>query len=312
MGFETFERIDSPTGATLALRSELATSEARAIVVICHGLAEHSARYATFARLLSSRFYHAYAPDHRGHGETTAPGAELGRFAERNGAERVVEDISFVRDLAASRHPGLPIILFGHSMGGMIATAAAEASPDRYDALAVWNSSLNPGAAGQVGMLLLKAERFFKGSDVPSRLGPSLTFDAWAKTVRGAKTPFDWLSHDAAQVARYVADPLCGFDASVSMWIDVISLADRAGTKTQLARLGPNLPVNLVGGGEDPATNGGRAMTWLAERMRSLGMMNVQLTLYPGMRHETLNEVGAEEAMKAFVAWADGVTSRLA
>jgi alpha-beta hydrolase superfamily lysophospholipase len=309
MTFEDATPLASATGAMLNLRRQPAEGEAKAIVLICHGLAEHSARYRRFAALLASRGYHVYAHDHRGHGGTAAPGAELGRFARSEGTRLVVEDVIAVRNFAANEHAGLPVILFGHSMGGMIAMATAEAYPALFDGLAVWNAHLNPGLAGRAGMLLIKGERFFKGSDVPSRLGPKFTFETWAKSVAAARTPFDWLSRDQREVEAYVDDPLCGFAASVSMWLDVLKLADASGRKEALARLPKALPVNIVGGGSDPATDNGRTMTWLARRLKSLGMTRVELTIHDEMRHETLNEIGREDAMKAFVAWADGVVA---
>src|SRR5690606_7777332 len=124
---------------------------------------------------------------------------------------------------------------FGHSMGGVIAARAVEEEPQAYAGAAIWNSKLNPGMAGRLGLVLLKAERFFKGSDVPSFLGPSLVLDQWAKTIPDARTEFDWLSRDATEVDRYIADPLCGFRCSVSLWIDLLAMSIRAGERRQLA-----------------------------------------------------------------------------
>jgi alpha-beta hydrolase superfamily lysophospholipase len=309
MAFEDATPLASPTGATLNLRHQPAEGDAKALILICHGLAEHSARYRRFAAFLASRGYYVYAHDHRGHGGTAAPGAELGRFARKDGARLVLEDVIAVREFAARAHPDLPVILFGHSMGGMIAAATAEAFPALFNGLAIWNAHLNPGLAGRAGALLLKAERFFKGSDVPSRYGPKFTFETWAKEIAGARTPVDWLSRDTQEVDAYVDDPHCGFAASVSMWLDVLKLAADSGRKEALSRLPRELPVSVVGGSGDPATDNGKAMIWLARRMRSLGMTKVELTIYDEMRHETLNEIGREDAMKAFAAWADGVVS---
>lgn len=309
MDFDRQFTIDSPSGAALAVRMAHARPKPRGVFLLSHGLAEHSRRYGRLAGYLSQRGYATYAFDHRGHGETRAPDAPQGRFAWRGGESRLVEDLAAVRLSIEAEHPGLPILLFGHSMGGIIAARAAQTEPRAHAGLCIWNSHLDPGLAGKLGVWLLKAERFFKGSDVPSRYGPLFTFDAWAKSIESAATPFDWLSHDPAEVAAYMADPLCGFDCSVSLWIDLIGMAHRAGLRHNLERLPRSLPISLVGGGEDPATDRGAAMRWLAGRLRTSGFTNVHLTIYPEMRHETLHETGREQAMKMLGDWADMVCS---
>lgn len=307
MAFDQEVALASPTGATISMRHQPAEGNRRGLFLLSHGLAEHSGRYMHLASFLAGRGYEVYGFDHRGHGHTKAPDAPLGRFAARHGEARLIDDLAAVRRHAEEDHPGLPVILFGHSMGGMIAARAAEIEPGAYAGLCVWNAHLAPGAAGRLGLLFLKAERLLKGSDVPSRFGPLFTFETWARSIEAARTPFDWLSHDEAEVARYLADPLCGFDCSVSLWIDLVGLAFAAGRRESLARLPRGLPINLVGGGQDPATDHGRAMTWLADRLGELDITKVHLTIYPEMRHETLNEFGREQAMASLADWADGV-----
>ena len=307
MRFEREIALESPSGALISMRHQSAEGNPKGLFLLSHGLAEHSLRYAPLARYLAARGYEVYGFDHRGHGKTKAPDAPLGRLAQKGGETKVLADLAAVRGHAASAHPGRPLILFGHSMGGMIAARAAQIEPQAYAGLCVWNSHLNPGIAGRLGIALLKAERLFKGSDVPSRFGPLFTFDAWAGSVKNPRTEFDWLSRDEAEVAKYIADPLCGFDCSVSLWIDLLGMALAGGLRENLSRLPKDLSVNLVGGAEDPATDQGRAMTWLAGRLRSLDIKNVHLTIYPDMRHETLNEFGRERAMTMLADWADTV-----
>ncbi|MGV3548875.1 alpha/beta fold hydrolase [Rhizobium sp.] len=310
MAFEQAYAFGSPSGAAISMRHQPAEGKPRGIFLLSHGLAEHSLRYAPLARHLAARGYAVRGFDHRGHGLTTAPDAPLGRFAWKGGEAALLADLAAVRDNVTAEHPGLPVILFGHSMGGMIAARAAETDPHAYAGLCIWNSHLNPGISGKIGRFVLKAERFFKGSDVPSRFGPLFTFETWAKSVKDARTPFDWLSRDEAEVAKYVADPLCGFDCSVSLWLDLIGMAHAGGLDANLARLPKDLPINLVGGGEDPATDRGAAMTWLAARLQRLAIKNVHLTIYRDMRHETLNERGGEQAMAMLADWADTVVAK--
>lgn len=300
--FEKTERLKSPTGASIAYRHHSAKELPRGILIISHGLAEHSRRYASFACGMAEHGFQVYAFDHRGHGETTATDAPIGRFALREGENLVISDLIAMRDLAARAHPGLPVVLFGHSMGGLIALNAAINHPRSFDALAIWNSNFHPGAAGRAAQVILLAERALKGSDVPSGLLPKLTFEAWGKSISGHRTLFDWLSHDPAAVDAYVGDPLCGFDASVSLWLDLFRLTFR-GPK-MIDRLDRKLPIHLVGGEDDPATNGGQEIAWLGRHFEKSGFSDVSVKIWPKTRHETLNDTVRRKAVAEFAAWA--------
>ncbi|WHO74927.1 alpha/beta fold hydrolase [Rhizobium sp. BT03] len=307
--FSETQRLAAP-GVSLAYHHAEAAGPARGILLISHGLAEHSKRYRAFAEAMAARGYHVYAHDHRGHGETTAPDAPIGRFARRDGVEKVIGDVLAMRAHAAMRHPGLPVILFGHSMGGLIALNAAVTAPSDFDAVAVWNSNFAVGLAGRAAQAILLAERMLKGSDVPSGLLPKLTFAAWGKSIPAHRTEFDWLSRRPDEVDKYIADPLCGFDASVSLWLDVFELTFRAPQKLHLDRLPLDLPIHLVGGGEDPATERGKAVLWLSNHLKACGFSRISTEIYQDMRHETLNEIGADAATAAFADWCDEAVAR--
>ena len=308
--FQDLHTFDSPTGARIAYHVEPAQGEPRGIILISHGLAEHSRRYQRFAAYLSSRGYHVYAWDHRGHGETTAPDAPLGRFAKENGGEKVLADAKAMRDFASAAHPGLSVILFGHSMGGLISLNTVISYPSDFAAVAVWNSNFNAGPAGSAAKLILAGEKFFKGSDVPSGILPKLTFAAWGKSIKNAKTNFDWLSHIDEEVQKYIADPLCGFDASVSLWIDLFGLIFRGPKPEMLGKLPKTFPVHIVGGDEDPATNGGKEMIWLTNRLKNFGFTNVTSKVYAKTRHETLNDTVQNQAASDFADWCDRILQK--
>ncbi|MBB3396334.1 MULTISPECIES: alpha/beta hydrolase [unclassified Rhizobium] len=307
--FADTQRLET-ANASLGFHHEPAQSEVRGIILVSHGLAEHSKRYARFAVAIAARGYHVFAFDHRGHGETTAADAPIGRFARKEGIRQVIDDVGSVRDHAVTQYPGLPVILFGHSMGGLIALNAALTHPEKYDALAVWNSNFNPGISGRAAQAILLAERALKGSDVPSGILPKLTFGTWGKSIAGRRTDFDWLSRDPAEVDKYIADPLCGFDASVSLWLDIFELTFRAPRMTHLERLPKQTPIHLVGGGQDPATDGGKAVIWLSNHLKARGFSRITTQIYQDMRHETLNEIGADAAIAAFADWCDEAIAR--
>ncbi|MEX0343744.1 MAG: alpha/beta fold hydrolase [Rhizobiaceae bacterium] len=307
----TQEILVSPSGAALNLFSSNAGPDAIGVVQINHGLAEHAVRYKRFARFLQPHGYHVYAHDHRGHGASSAPDAPPKVFAASGGADKVLEDVAAVHNLIADRHGGLPVICFGHSMGGLVAMNFAFGNSERLAGLCCWNANFSAGLLGRIAQLVLAWERFRLGSDVPSRILPKLTFQAWAKQFPDRKTDFDWLSRDEDEVAKYIADPLSGWDASVSMWQDVFDLIFRGADDANVSQLRRDLPVNLVGGERDPATDGGSAVLNLYQRMQKMGFSDLTFEIYRETRHESLNEINRDDIMSDFLAWAgDCVAAR--
>lgn len=309
MGFDTQTRLASPTGASLNLLVRHAAGAGRGVVHVNHGLAEHAARYGRLADALSAAGFHVYAHDHRGHGQTTAPDAPLGRFAAQGGVDAVLADVGAVHAVIAQEHPGLPLILFGHSMGGLIALNSVMRRSAHLAGAAIWNANFSAGVMGRVAQAVLSWEQFRLGSDMPSRVLPKLTFQGWGNKVPDHTTPFDWLSRDPAEVKKYIDDPLCGWDASVSMWKDIFALVFSGAENDYLSAVPRALPFNLVGGAKDPATDGGKAVDALARRMRTMGFSNLVSTVYADTRHESLNEVNRDAITADFIAWANGVVA---
>jgi alpha-beta hydrolase superfamily lysophospholipase len=303
MTFASTSTLTTPTGAALRLCHEPASATPRGIAQINHGLAEHAARYARFAKALSADGYHVYAHDHRGHGFTKAPDAPLGRFAEKEGGAKVLDDVLAVRRHAAAAHPGLPLIIFGHSMGGLIAMNSVLRDPEGLAGAAIWNCNFSAGVLGGLAKLILAAERMFLGSDVPSQILPKLTFSDWAKKETDGRTAFDWLSRDHAEVDKYVADPLCGWNGSVSMWQDIFGFVFTGADNTSFANVPKSLPFNLHGSKHDPSTDFSKATAALHGRMRAMGFTDLTLEIGADGRHECLNDLNRDAVTARFISW---------
>ena len=297
-------RLDSPTGARLHLYSARADGAAKGVVQINHGMGEHAGRYRRFAEFLAARGYHVYAHDHRGHGRT-ANAAQLGRFSQTDGWAKVLADVEAVIAHIRAEHGDLPVVCFGHSMGSIIAFNYALTRPDTIDGLSCWNASFNAGVLAAVGKTILKVEKALKGGHRPSKITQSLTFDAWNKVFRPNRTAFDWLSRDAAEVDKYVDDPLCGFPVSIDVWLDTIGGIYFAADDANLAALPRDLPVHLQGGSADPCSEQGKAVAVTAERLQKAGLADVTLNLLEGARHESLNETNRDQVMAEYAGWLD-------
>lgn len=303
MEFTQTQVLQAPSGAALRLYHEPCAGAPRGVVHINHGLAEHAARYARFAKALAAAGYHVYAHDHRGHGFTKAKDAPQGMFADGDGDQRVLDDVQTVRHHAAAEHPGLPLIIFGHSMGGLIAMNSVLRDPKGLAGAAIWNCNFTAGAAGQLAKVILAAEKMFLGSDVPSMILPKLTFGDWAKKESDGRTAFDWLSRDHGEVAKYVADPLCGWNASVSMWRDIFRFVFTGADDSSFAEVPKSLPFNLHGSRHDPSTGFAKATDALAARMKAMGFSDMTVDIHPDDRHECLNDLNRDAVTAHFIVW---------
>lgn len=292
-------------GAAIFVRSFLPEKPPRAIVQICHGMAEHSARYARLGQALAERGYGAYAADHRGHGLTVARREDLGHFADQDGWEKVVSDQVALLSEIQSRHPGVPVFLMGHSMGSYIARSAALRIAPELAGLILSGTSHDAPAAMRGARLLAQAERLRLGKHGKSPLLRSLTFGAFNKKIPNPRTPCDWLSRDKFEVDKYVADPLCGFECSTQLFVDMFGGMIEIFAQENIEKLPKQLPIYILAGEHDPLNNKLAAIKKLHKALETAGMRNVTLRVYQEARHELLNETNRDEVTHDLIQWLD-------
>ncbi|MGW0392051.1 alpha/beta fold hydrolase [Streptomyces sp. NPDC003042] len=275
---------DSTDGITVTVHEWLPDGPPRAIVLIAHGMGEHALRYAPLAHDLTARGYAVYAPDHRGHGLTTAAGA--GVLGE-NGWQLLVDDLAAVGAAARGRYPGIPLALLGHSLGSFAAQHQLLERPGGADAVALFGTTA-------VDLMFLRVAQ--AGGDALS---------AFNAPFQPARTPADWLSRDTAQVDAYLADPLCGFALDDRSMGDLYAAAttrfhDPAGVR-------PDVPLYVAVGSADPLNYGLELSDLVVERYRAAGHPDVEYRTYEGARHELFNETVRAEVVADLLAWLERV-----
>ena len=281
----------------------------RAVLLIVHGMAEHAERYAPLAEYFAARGMVVHALDHRGHGMSAASAGDIGHFADQNGWQRVINDLQAVVTQLRATYPHLPLILLGHSMGSFIAQAWAIEHGAALAALVLSGSNYGSTAAYHAGRLIAQLEKFRIGARGKSALLEFLSFGAFNHAFKPARTAYDWLSRDHAQVDLYVDDPLCGFRVSTGLWIDLLGGLIDISKIGNLARIPSKLPVYILGGGRDPVGHAGTGLPRLAAKLREAGLRNVSLKLYAEGRHEMFNETNRHEVFADLAAWLDTVLS---
>lgn len=273
----------------------------RAVVMLAHGMAEHSARYERLAQALCDAGYGVYALDQRGHGRTADAGT-LGLYAEKDGWNKVVGDLASLNQHIGQQQPGLPIILLGHSMGSYIAQAFLLHHSASLQGAILSGSNFQPVALYRAARVIARIERARQGLRGRSVLIDFLSFGSFNKAFKPNRTAFDWLSRDPVEVDKYVNDPLCGFRCTNQLWIDLLGGLQHISKVSNLAQIDPGLPVLVIGGECDPVSEGKRLKS-LAHALREAGCQNVQLTIYPQARHEVFNETNRDDVTADVVTW---------
>ena len=260
-----------------------------AAVQLTHGMGEHAQRYDHVARALNEDRFVVYAQDHRGHGASADP-ETYGDLGE-GGWNALVDDIGLLSAKIRADHPDLPVILLGHSMGSY--------AVQQY---------LLDHSADVDGVVLT-------GTAAIDLLEPALDLDqpldlaVFNAPFQPARTDYDWLSRDEAVVDAYIADPGSGFGIDVesakAMFVGARRLADPA----QVAAMRSDLPVYIAVGEADPVNGGLALLTPLTDRYQAAGLTDVTVRVYPGARHEILNETNRDEVIAELNSWLDRVVT---
>lgn len=279
------------------------SGEIKGAVQIAHGMAEHSARYARVAEALTGAGYLVWANDHRGHGQTIADPEEQGHFADEDGWTKVLGDLHLLNRHIASEHPSLPRCLLGHSMGSFMAQDYMAGHPGAVDAVVLSGSNVGGGALVHAGRLAARIERLRQGRHGQSALLANLSFGAYNKAFQPARTEFDWLSRDEAEVDAYVADPLCGFRCTNQLWVDLLDALASLGRP--YANLPKALPIYVVAGSRDPVSDGTKGLVKLLAAYERAHLTEVSHRFWPEARHEIFNETNRDEVLADLVGWLD-------
>jgi alpha-beta hydrolase superfamily lysophospholipase len=290
-------------GESLFARRWLPAAPPRAIVQIVHGLTEHSARYARLAAALNDAGYGVYAADLRGHGPRAAA-ADRGHFADEGGWDKVVGDLWTLNRRIAADEPGTPIVLLGHSLGSFLGRSFIARHSDALAGVVLSGSSGRPPMIATFGRLIAREERLRLGRRGKSDPVFQMWFGDFNKPFRPARTAFDWLSRDEKEVDAYVADPFCGFPFTTQLAIDVLDALPHATSPASLAAIRKDMPIYVFSGERDPV---GANIKGLIGDLKAAGFTRLTTRLYPGARHETLNETNRDEVTRDLIAWLDGV-----
>ena len=300
--WQTFTLPSSCDGQNLFCRLAEPTTPLRGVVQISHGMCEHIDRYIPFFRFLALEGFVVCGNDHLGPGKTCQNPDHFGFFAEEKGYQYLIEDLHQVSLFLKKRYPQLPLFLFGHSMGSMITRLYLSKYSSLLQGVVICGTA-GPNPASKAGMLLCKQVIAKKGEFSHSSQLQKLIFGSYNNRCSHPKNEWAWLSRDDEMVDAYIQDPLCGFPFTASAYLDLLSLQYFCNTRVWYKTLDQNLPMLLISGAMDPVGNYGKGIRMIEKQLLRAGVSDLTVWIYPGARHELLNETNRDEVMRDVLSW---------
>ncbi|WP_194410461.1 alpha/beta fold hydrolase [Microbacterium cremeum] len=258
-----------------------AQTETRAVVQLLHGVGEHAGRYGALIQALTADGYTVYAADHRGHGRTGMGhhGGDLSKLGRPGpgGLRAALAAMSQLTRQIRAEHPGLPLVLLGHSGGSVLAQMLVNDNAPAYDGLVLTGTALRrPG--------WMRASNLNKRWDAPGAMGT------------------EWLSSDLSVGRAFLDDPLTTTEDPVRL-LGVRDSLRMYGLPRK--NLGRDIPTLLMVGRDD-TVGGPRSVHKLADAYRTRsGFTDVTTLVYPEARHEIFNEVMQADVRADLLAWLD-------
>lgn len=272
--------------------------EIKAIMIICHGMAEHIKRYDKFAEFLADRKILSCGIDYPGHGDSVNDC--LGFFANKDGMQYVTDCILKLKQDITDKYPDVPVILFGHSMGSFFARYIASNYPQGIDCF-IFCGTQGPLSIVKIAKLLAKIGVKFKGAKHPNKFIDNLMNDMHNKPFKPLRTNFDWLNRDEVSVDKYVADEKCGFVFTSSAFYDMFEILDYINAKKWYEMLDKNKPYLLISGSACAVGDFGKGVNAVYNSMIKTDISDVTLKLYENARHEILNEINYKEVYENII-----------
>jgi len=280
--------------------------EVKGSVVILHGMAEHHDRYNDFAEYLAARGYDVFLYDHRGHGKDKKY-EELGHFADDGGYRLVIMDAITVLKYISKNNRGDSLLLFGHSMGSLIARCVI-AEFDAIDGVIIAGTAQEPWLKTHLGCFLASCTKVLKSPVHRSPFLANNTTGYKSFSRISNRTKYDWLTRDNAIVGQYINDPYSGYMCTASFYYDLIKLTGIASSSKAIKKVRRDLPILVISGTDDPVGNYGQGVAKYYSLLQKYGFVNSTCIMYEECRHELLNELNKTEVEADIVKWLDEVS----
>lgn len=256
----------------------------KGVIQIAHGMCEHKERYIPFMKYLKDHGYVCVIHDHRGHGQSINDDNELGYFG--NNKDILTDELYKVTKYIKKKYKEKDIILFGHSMGSLVARRYI-ANHDREISKLILCGAPTYNSLSKLAIILASVINLIQGPRKRSKLLNDLSVGNYNKNFNVSN---EWLSYNKRNVLNYNSDELCGFTFTNNGFKMLFNMLDLVYREEEYIMNNKKMPIFVIGGEDDPVIGGKDKFKHLVYFLEDLGYKKVKSKLYKNMRHEILNE----------------------
>lgn len=258
----------------------------KAVVIIIHGMQEHSGRYIDFAQFLNAQNYTIITSDSRGHGKTMVDKTMYGHGEKDIFTESIQDQLKII-EYVKINYPSLPIYLFGHSYGSFLSQRLIQVSP-AISKVVLCGTTYGNNFSYKAGLSLASILTLFGKENSKASTIEKMSLSTWGAKFKNG----NWLSRDDKVFEEYQQDPLCGGSFPISFYKSLFKNMIKINNGIKL--IGPNKKILLIVGECDPVGNNSKLVKKLYKTYIKNGI-NAQLIAYPNARHELLNEINKHQ-----------------
>jgi alpha-beta hydrolase superfamily lysophospholipase len=274
-----------------------------AVLQIAHGMQEYAQRYDHFARWMNANNIAVYANDHIGHGSSINSMEEISDFPRKDDWQRSVDILHLLTQKIRHDHPGVPLVLLGHSMGSVLVQTYMIRYGKKAEAYILSGAIRQPMLMANLGTIIVKILAAFNGPSDRSKFIVSMGYGRYNKHFKPVRTQCDWLCRDNSVVDDYISSPLCGVPLTNSFYLNFFHGFSYIACRRNLKQIPPGKPVLIIAGKSDPSGFFGKAPLKIGKLLSRYAKAKVDMKLYPEARHEILNEINKEEVYGDVLAW---------
>jgi alpha-beta hydrolase superfamily lysophospholipase len=272
------------------------------ILQIAHGMVEYIERYEEFATYLNQYGILVVGNDHLGHGSSVNSKEDYGFFGDKNGSDILVHDMHSLRSRMQEAYPSVPYFMLGHSMGSFLLRKYITKYESGLAGVIIMGTGYFPSFILKIGKAWTYLGALLYGWNRPAKTLDGILFTK-DKSEREDDYTNSWLSKETEIVRRYKEDERSQFVFTYNGYYCLFDTIDYLTKKKHLRNMDADIPVLILSGQEDKLGMRGHGVTRFYRQLKKYPIHDIQLHLFPGDRHELLNETDREEIYERISQW---------